>query len=95
MKAARVEPSHAHLVRAFNRLQSPSWPATLEAALKDRSYERLIHGLAVNFARREMRPDGRPPSPLRTSRAQGSPRAAAPRPLAFDPKRAAANDRDD
>ena len=95
MKAARVEPAHAHLVRAFNSLQSPSWPATLEAALKDRFYERLIHGLAVNYARREMRPDGRPPAPMRTGRAQCAPRATTPRPPAFDPKRAAANDRDD
>ena len=99
MKHPRVVPTRVQLERAFARMRLTSWPATLEEALADHKIERLLLGLAVNIARQEMqhaqplRPllrNPRPPYAVRT----GRPQCAQPGPT-FDPKKAAANDRDD
>lgn len=99
MKHPRVVPTRAQLERAFNKYQDnnlPDWPATLDEALADRGMRALLHGRAVGLARQEARqaravppqfkPFTRPPAALRIGRAQG---------VAFDPKKAAANDTDD
>lgn len=98
MKLPKVEPERRHLLRAFDRLRLPGWPATLDEALCHPLYSRLLRGPAVNYAREELRQAAKPPAPIRTGRplaAAGGTPYRTPFDIHFDPKKLAANDRDD
>lgn len=96
--APKVEISQQHLQAAFERLRKPRWPATLEEALRDRACFPLLQGMARELARQAARRQAQGSTAGHTpSRAFAQPAPPAPRPAlrGFDPKRAAANDRDD
>lgn len=79
------------LLLAYRQLNRPHWPTTLESALAHPVYGPAVRGLAANLgcaavcqAKAPTRPAGPPSTHV--------PRWAR---HAFDPRRAAANDKDD
>jgi len=102
-----VEPSAEHLQAAFQRLRRTTWPATLEEALADGLRSKLVRMLACSLARSE---EARPLPALLLPKPRPAPVAASPAPrprhtppafhaplprLHHDPRRKAANDKDD
>ena len=88
-----VEPTREQLERAFRQMRRPGWPAELDVAMAQHTYAVCIRGLAVNLARG---------SPCVAGAGDHSavsvswqPPLRRPGGAIFDPRRAAANDRDD
>lgn len=95
--AARPQPelTPEQLRLAYRQLQRPHWPTTLEQALAHPLHGKCIRGLARSLSRAPWPTATRPPAPpVPPTPTQPPPKRALPR-LNFDPRRAAANDRDD
>lgn len=81
------------LLRAFRRLVKPGWPQQMAEALSHPWRGPAIEGLARQLVREEQaRAANRPPPPPAGPRAAVIAKAIR---LRFDPRRAAANDRED
>lgn len=80
------------LGQAMRRLQRPGWPATLPEVLADPLRAPIVRGLARSLQRQQtMRAvQGSVPAPRHAPTT-----AVRPQRPTFDPKKAAANDRDD
>lgn len=79
-------PTNEQLRLAIRHMRRPHWPASDEAVLAHPVYGPCVRALARNLSRAPF--NGRIP-PRRAAQAQRLPR------LTFDPRRAAANDRDE
>jgi hypothetical protein len=82
---------------AYRQLQRPHWPTTLEEALAHPLHGNCIRGLARSLSRpawHERHPPRPQAPPVPPTPTEPPARRALPR-LTFDPRRAAANDRDD
>lgn len=98
MNPRDAEPTEQHLRAAFRRLAtSPRWPATLDEALQHPQF-----GLAIRAVARRMAcqppavpPAAAAPAPMDRPVTPPTPPAIRPTRDLFDPKRAAAHDRDD
>lgn len=100
------ELTREQLELGFRQVRRHGWPPTLDAAMQDHTHAQLIRCMARNLSRQRptapanapRRLEGAPPVPPTPSSppAPASQRRglALPR-LRFDPRRAAANDRDD
>lgn len=80
------------LARAMQRLRRPSWPATLPEVLADPLCAPLVRGLARSLQRQAAMRSVQGTAPRPTHHHAAPARQQRP---AFDPKKAAANDRDD
>ena len=101
------ELTHEQLQLAFRHLRRPGWPTLLEDVMADPLRAPLVRGLARQMARsvwgsRDTRHALAQPMPPMPATPTPRKSAAKPRPtqmrlphLTFDPRRAAANDKDD
>lgn len=99
-----ITPSPEQLQQAFGRIRRPHWvPTTLDDALEHPIYGPCIRALAKSIARAALAPSLKtqharneaPTLPARPPRREPTTTSKAPKVKAFDPRRAAANDRDD
>ena len=108
VRAAEPELTTEQLQRAYRHLARPGWPESLDAVLRDPLRGPCVRGLARQFTREPLpaRRTYRPPTPPHATPLPATPtepprkapparHARAQLPLAFDAKRAAANDLDD
>lgn len=92
MSQARIEPTAAELLAAYERSRTPTWPATFAEAMADPVISRLI-AIAAKHPPRAARPPAAQPASMHPARSPGTWRPAT-RPV-IDRKRAAAGERDD
>lgn len=97
------EPSAEQLQLAYRHLARPGWPTSVEAAMARHSYATALRQVARTLNRGSWRPPGYtpimgahatvPPTPTQPPGRQKTPRSS--KPLPFDYRKAAANDRDE